>query len=92
MDTQSLRKFAEDITGWQVRDTAITGITVRALSRRLHRPVASSIRVGQELSPDLSGAPHEPIGAIFESNQYLVVTPDTVYFFAPDEVTAVERA
>ena len=99
METQeSLRKFAEGITGWQVKDTTIKRITVKALSRRLHRPVDSDIRVGQELSPDLSGAPHQPVAAIFESNAFLVVTPDsssagegTVYFFGPDEVTAVER-
>jgi hypothetical protein len=95
---ESLRKFAQDLTGWQVKDAPIKGITVRALSRRLHRLVEADIRVGQELGPDVSSEPHEPVAAIFESNAYLVVTPalhgagdKTVYFFQPEEVTRVER-
>ena len=95
---ESLRKFAEGLTGWQVKDTGIKSMRVRALSRSLRRRIDADICVGEELSTDLSSLPHESVLAIFESNAYLVVTPDrnstqdgTVYIFEPHEVTGIHR-
>jgi len=94
---EAVRKFAEQITGWQVSDTHIKRISVRAFSSRIKRKVQSDIRVGEELDLSLSNIPHEPVLAIFESNKYLVVTPETIksnkriYLFEPEEVLGIEK-
>lgn len=94
---ESLRKFAEQATGWEIRDSGIKKISVRAFSRRIKKYVTSDISVGEELDTNLSNMPHEPVVAIFESRDYLVVTPDkckcngTVYLFQEKEVLGIER-
>lgn len=94
---ESLRKFAESVTGWQVKDTNIKTIKVLHFSGRLKKRISSDICIGKELDENLSNAPHEPVAGIFESNQYLVVTPSrnnlkgTVYFFEQEEVVNIER-
>lgn len=94
---EAVRKFAEQITGWQVNDTHIKKISVRAFSSRIRKNVFSDIRVGEELDLSLSSFPHEPVLAIFESDKYLVVTPDKlksnrrVYLFERREVVGVEK-
>jgi len=94
---ETVRRFAETMTGWQVKDTHIKKIKVHAFSPLIKRPIDSDICVGQELDGDLSGVPHEKVLAIFESNEYLVVTPNrnslegTVYFFEPREVSVIEK-
>lgn len=97
---ESFKKFAEQVTGWQVIDSHIKKISVRKFSNRIKRQVTSDICVGQELDTNLSNIPHEPVLAIFESDtshEYLVVTPDkgkenrTVYLFDPEEVLNVEK-
>jgi hypothetical protein len=94
---ESFRKFAEQVTGWQVKDTHIKRIKVHAFSDRIKRPVDSSVSVGEELDTNLSNSPHEAVLAIFESeaSEYLVVTPNlnnqkgTLYFFDPQEVVDI---
>lgn len=92
-----LRKFAEKATGWEIKDTRIKKIKVQSFSNRVRRPIASDICIGEELDLNLSNMPHESVLAIFESKEYIVVTPDknelngTVYFFRPQEVVSVER-
>lgn len=94
---ESFRRFAEQVTGWPVKDTNIKKIKVHAFSGRIKRQVESNICVGEELDSNLSNMPHEPVLAIFESNEYLVVTPNsgnskgTVYLFQPEEVIGIER-
>lgn len=94
---EAVRKFAEQITGWQVNDTHIKKISVRAFSSRIKREVQSDIRVGEELDLSLSNIPHEPVLAIFESNKYLVITPEIIksnkriYLFEPEEVLGIEK-
>jgi hypothetical protein len=95
---EALRKFAEQTTGWQVQDTHIKRIHVHKFSSRIRKLVDSEIRVGEEMDLNLANIPHESVFAIFESKDYLVVTPDhhsktgaTVYLFEPDEVTEVEK-
>jgi hypothetical protein len=94
---ESCRKFAEQVTGWQVRDTNIKKMKVRTFSWRIRRLVESNICVGEYLDFNLSNLPNEQVIAIFESNEYLVVTPNksdlkgTVYFFPQKEVVAVEK-
>lgn len=98
---EAFRRFTEHTTGWHVKDTNISKISVRAFSSRIKKYITSDICVGQEMDLNLSNIPHEPVLAIFESdeqpNEYLVVTPDkgkentTVYFFEPRDVLGVER-
>lgn len=94
---ESCRKFAAQVTGWTVTDTNIKKIKVRTFSWRIRRQVACDICVGEELDINLSNLPNEHVMAIFESNEYLVVTPDkgdlkgTVYLFPFNEVAAVEK-
>lgn len=96
---ESFRRFAEQTTGWRVKDTNIKKISVRTFSSRIKKQITSDICVGQELNSNLSNIPHEPVLAIFESNDYLVVTPEnnkqrmntTVYLFEPKEVLNIER-
>jgi len=97
---EAFKKFAEQATGRHVNDTNIKKINVRTFSNRIKKQIVSEIRVGEELDLNLSNIPHEPVFAIFESDDkhdYLVVTPDkgksnrTVYFFQEDEVMGVER-
>lgn len=96
---ETFRKFAEQTTGWRVKDTNIQKISVRTFSNRIKKQITSDICVGQELNFNLSNIPHEPVIAIFESNDYLVVTPEnnkqrrntTVYLFEPREVLSIER-
>ena len=93
---ESFRKFAEQVTGWQVQDTRIKKISVRAFSNRIKRNITSEISVGEELDLNLSDIPHEPVLAIFKADKYLVVTPDKVknnnrlYLFDEKEVLEVE--
>jgi hypothetical protein len=96
---ETFRKFAEQVTGWHVKDTHITKIKVHAFSDRIKKPVDSSVSVGEELDTNLSNSPHESVLAIFESeaNEYLVITPNrnnqkgTLYFFDPQEVIGIEK-
>lgn len=94
---EAIKRFAEQITGWQINDARIKKISVRAFSSRIKREVQSDIRVGEELDLSLSDVPHESVLAIFESKKYLVVTPDKikankrVYFFERQEVLGVEE-
>lgn len=94
---ESFRKFAEQVTGWQVKDTNIKKIKVHSFSDRIKKPIDSDINVGEELDTNLSNMPHEPVLAIFESNEYLVITPNrnnqkgTVYLFDADEVVNIEK-
>lgn len=94
---ETYRKFAEQLTGWTVKDTNIKKIRVHTFSDRIKRPINSDISVGNEIDSNLSNMPHEPVLAIFESNEYLVVTPNqnnsegTVYLFGPNEVLGVEK-
>lgn len=98
-DKESFRKFVEQTTGWRVKDTNIKKISVRTFSNRIKKQITSEICVGQELDFNLSNIPHEPVMAIFESNDYLVVTPEnnkqrtntTVYLFGQSEVLSIER-
>jgi len=96
-ERESFRKFAEQITGWPVKDTKITKIKVNAFSDRIKRNVSSDIQVGQELDLNLANIPHESVLAIFESKEFLVITPDksspngTVYFFDPNKVLDIEK-
>ena len=92
------RQFAEQITGWQVKDTHIKKIKVHAFSNRIKRLIDSDISVGEEIDSNLSNGFHESVMAIFESqNEYLVVTPlknsahGTVYLFDPQEVLEVTK-
>ncbi|MDD5431977.1 MAG: hypothetical protein PHO70_03210 [Candidatus Omnitrophica bacterium] len=92
-----LKKFAESITGWQVKDTDIKMISVRSFSNRVKRFVISNVCVGEELNENLSDIIHEPVLAIFESNEFLVITPDKIkankriYFFNENEVFEIEN-
>lgn len=94
---ETFRKFAEQMTGWEVKDTNIKKIKVHAFSDRIKRPINSDICVGEEIDANLSNTPHEPVLAIFESNEYIVVTPSlrsqeaTVYLFDPEEILNIER-
>lgn len=94
---EACRKFAEQVTGWVVKDTNIKKIRVHTFSWRLRRHIDSDICAGEGLDFNLSNLPNEQVIAIFESNQYLVVTPNkgdlkgTVYLFPPKEVAAVEK-
>lgn len=95
---EALRKFTEQLTGRQVKDSNIKKIKVRAFSNRIRRHVDSDVNVGGELDSNLSNRPHESVVAIFEAKEeYLVVTPDrdnlngTVYFFEPGQVLSIER-
>ncbi|MFA5156233.1 MAG: hypothetical protein WC532_02420 [Candidatus Omnitrophota bacterium] len=97
---ETFRKFAEQVTGWHVKDTHIKCIKIHAFSDRIKRPVDSNVSVGEELDANLSNSPHEPVLAIFESEdvkEYLVVTPNrnsqkgTLYFFDPQEVIGIEK-
>ncbi len=93
----SCRKFAEQVTGWPVKDTNIKKIKVHTFSWRIRKQVYSDICAGEELDLNLSNLPNEQVIAIFESNEYLVVTPNkgnlngTVYLFPFNEVVAVEK-
>ncbi len=92
-----VRRFAEEMTGWPVRDTNIKKISVRAFSKRIKKEVTSDICVGEELDRFLADINPERVLAIFESNEYLVITPDRnaknrrVYLFDPKEVLNVEK-
>lgn len=94
---ENFRKFAEQMTGWEVKDTNIKKIRVHAFSDRIKRPINSDICVGKEIDTNLSNTPHEPVLAIFESNEYIVVTPSprtqeaTVYLFGAGEILNIER-
>jgi len=99
MDEQRelFRKFAEQMTGWPVKDTNIKKISVRAFSKQVKKEIVSDICVGEELNRFLADFNPERVLAIFESNEYLVVTPDTternrrVYLFDEKEVLKVEK-
>ncbi|MFZ2357350.1 MAG: hypothetical protein WAW67_06000 [Candidatus Omnitrophota bacterium] len=97
---ESFKQFAEQATGWHLKDTHIKKISVRKFSSRIKKQITSDICEGKELDMNLSNIPHEPVLAIFEadqSNEYFVVTPDmgrfnkTVYLFEPQEVLEVEK-
>lgn len=94
---EAVRRSTEDITGWQVNDTNIKKITVRAFSSCLKKEIRSDICVGEEMNLYLSSIPHQPVLAIFESDKFLVVTPERIksskriYLFERGEVLGVER-
>lgn len=94
---EECRKFAEQVTGWAVRDTSIKRIKVHTFSWRMRRQIDSDICCGEALDFNLSNLPNEKVIAIFESEQYLVVTPHkgelkgTVYLFPAQEVVSVEK-
>ncbi len=96
-EKESFRQFAERLTGWEVKDSHIRKIKVRSFSDRIKRQISSDICVGQELDNNLSNIPGEPVLAIFESKEYLVITPDksnlkaTVYLFDQSEVLGIEK-
>lgn len=90
---EGCRRFAEDTTGWQVRDIGIKAIVAR--NRRYDEPVR--IEVDQEFPHLIADSPGEKVIAIFESNAYLVVTPNRggirgiPYLFGKHEVLQVIR-
>lgn len=94
---ETVKRFAEQVTGWHLNDTHIRKISVRAFSSRIKKEIQSDICVGEDLNSYLSDIPHEPVLAIFESDKYLVVTPDRVksnkrvYLFERREVLGVEK-
>lgn len=94
---ESYRKLAEHLTGWPVKDTHIKKIKVHTFSNRIRKHIDSEITVGEKLDTNLSNIPDEPVLAIFESNEYLVITPDrnkensTVYLFEPNEILDIEK-
>lgn len=94
---ESFRKFAEETTGWQVKDTDIKKITVSIFSEHIKKRIVAGICVGDELNTNVSCVYPEPILAIFESNAYLVITPNRgglrgmPYLFGNEEVLSVER-
>lgn len=95
---EALRKFAEQVTGWQIKDSNIKKIKVRTFSDRIKRRIDSDVSVGEELDSNLSNSPHESVLAIFEGREeYLVVTPNrnnpngTLYFFEPGQILSIER-
>ncbi len=95
---EAMRRFTEQLTGWQVKDSNIKKIKVRAFSNRVRRHIDSDVNVGEELDSNLSNRPHESVLAIFEArDEYLVITPDkdnlngTIYFFEPGQVLDIER-
>ena len=92
-DREALIKHAEDVTGWQVKDTGINSIVVN--DREL---AITDVRIaeGDRLSPLLSETPNELVLAILESDTYLVVTPTRggisgmPYLFGLPQVSDVE--
>ena len=94
---EAFRKFAETNLGWEVRDTKISKIAVSKFSERKKDKVVTEICVGEEASTDLFDTPSEPVLAIFESNAYLVITPNRgglrglPYLFGHEQVLSVER-
>ena len=94
---ETFRRFAEQITGWPVKDTHIKKIKVHTFSNRIRKYIDSNITVGERLDKNISNIPDEPVLAIFESKEYLVITPNknsdngTVYLFDLDEVQAIEK-
>jgi hypothetical protein len=93
-DREALVRHAEDVTGWQVRDTHINSIVVNNPPRGI-----TNVRIaeGDRLSPPLSDTPNEVVLAILESNAYLVVTPTrggvrgAPYLYGASEVAEVEH-
>lgn len=95
---ETFRKFAEEVTGWQVKDTNIKKIKVHAFSSRIKKQIDSEILVGEEIDANISNTPHEPVMAIFEAkDEFLVVTPNindqkgTIYLFQPNEIISIEK-
>ena len=91
---EALRKFAEETTGWDVKDPHIKSITVRT-SR--HGGDLVRIAVSDMITdPTVANQTGERVLAIFESNAYLVVTPNRggvrgePYYFGRSKVVSVE--
>jgi hypothetical protein len=94
---ESFRQFAEQTTGWKVKDTNIKKIVVSKFSNASKKDVVVDISVETISNSNLFDTSSEPILAIFESNTYLVVTPNrgglrgAPYLFGHDQVISVER-
>lgn len=97
---ETFRKFAEQVTGWHVKDTHIRTLKIHAFSDRIKKAIDSNVKVGEELDENISNSPHEAVLAIFESEEakeFLVITPNrnsqrgTLYFFGPQEVLSIEK-
>ena len=94
---EALRKIAEKTTGWKVKDAHIKKIVISAFSKHGRREITYAICVGEELNPDISDTASEQVLAIFESNTYLVITPnrgiqgEMPYLFPTEKIIAIER-
>ncbi len=91
---EGIRKFAEETTGWTVSNRRIRTILVHT-SR--HNVGNIKIEIGKYVDSRMSDTPNEEVMAIFESNAFLVCTPNRgvlrgmPYLYGKDEVYKVEE-
>ncbi|MCU0651981.1 MAG: hypothetical protein MUC39_03465 [Candidatus Omnitrophica bacterium] len=94
---EAFKRFAEETTGWHLKDTKIKKISVRTFNSRIKKYITSDICVGEELDGNIFEVNHAPVAGIFESDNYFIVAPDrgrinrTVFLFEDKEVLGVER-
>ena len=94
---EGIRKFVEETMGWKVNSREIKAIWVhpRSEHKRIYDDI--KIEVGEYLDNRMSDTPNEKVMAIFESNTFLVCTPNRgvlrgiPYLYGKEEVYKVEE-
>jgi len=94
---EGIRKFVEETMGGKVKSREIKAIWVQPRSE--HKRIYDDIKieVGEYLDNRMSDTPNEKVMAIFESNTFLVCTPNRgvlrgiPYLYGKEEVYKVEE-
>ena len=94
---EGIRKFVEETMGGKVNGREIKAIWVhpRSEHKRIYDDI--KIEVGKYLDNRMSDTPNEKVMAIFESNTFLVCTPNRgvlrgmPYLYGKEEVYKVEE-
>lgn len=94
--TEGIRKFVAETMRWKVNSREIKTIWVhpRSEHKRIYDDI--KIEVGQYLDNRMSDTPNEKVMAIFESDTFLVCTPNRgvlrnlPYLYGREEVYKVE--
>ena len=93
---EDIRKFAEKTTGWTVSNRRIKAIWVHPHPSH-HKIYNVKIEIGKYLDSRMSDTPNEEVMAIFESNAFLVCTPNRgvlqgmPYLYGKEEVYELEE-
>jgi len=94
---EGIRKFVEQTMGGKVSNREIKAIWVHPRSEHKRIDDDIKIEVGKYLDNRMSDTPNEKVMAIFESNTFLVCTPNRgvlrgmPYLYGKEEVYKVEE-